>query len=86
MQPAYVTPVAPVPTCVDMLDPAGRPPPSGPEPELLLALSLLLRLLEGVVPRLATEGDFELSHPSATTARVASPATTAHARTLNTGL
>jgi hypothetical protein len=65
---------------------AGRPP-GGTELELLLALSLLLLLLlEGVVPRLATDGDFELPHTAATTARVASRATTAHTRTLNSGL
>ena len=71
MQAVNLTPAAPVPTCVDMLAPTGRPP-GGNELELPLAL---LPLLEGVVPRLATDGDFAAApQPAASSARVASPA------------
>jgi hypothetical protein len=73
MQTAYLTPAAPVPTCVDMLPPATRPP-GGTERELLVALLLL----EGVVPRLATDGDFApLPQPAASSdsaRRTAKPA------------
>jgi hypothetical protein len=71
MQEAYPTPAAPVPTSVDMLVPATRPP-GGRELELLLALSLPP---EDVVPMLAIDGGFapapQPAAPSATPAKTA---------------
>ena len=84
MQAVYLMPAA-VPTVIEMLAPIPAPP-GGNANALELLLAPLPAAFEAVVPRLATDGDFELSHPAATTARVASPATTAHSRTQNTGL
>ena len=53
MQAVYLTTGGPVPTWVDMLAP-NPPIPGGNNLELLPAA-----LFEGVVPRLATDGDFE---------------------------
>ena len=71
MQAVYWIPVGPVPTWVDMLAP-NPPIPGGNKLELLPAA-----LFEGVVPRLATGGDFEPppqpAASSPTPARTASP-------------
>jgi hypothetical protein len=58
MQPAYSTPAV-VPTYVDMLAP--KPPTPGGNFKLLLGMRAAL--LEVVVPRFATDGDFEPPHP-----------------------
>jgi hypothetical protein len=72
MQAVYLTPASPVPTCVDMLAPV---PPTLGGNNLELRLALLLLLLEGVVPRLATDDDFAPPpQPAASSARLASPA------------
>ena len=70
MQAVYSTPA--VPTSIDMLLPTGKAPEDG-KPGLLLALPLLL--FDGVVPRLAIDGDFAAPpQPAASSARLASPA------------
>jgi hypothetical protein len=69
MQAANLTPAAPLPTCVEMLPPAERPP-GGIQRDPLLALALV-PVLEDVVSRLATDGDFEPPHPDASNRRLA---------------
>ena len=73
MQAVYLTPAAPVPTCVDILAP-NPPTPGGNTLELLLGLPLL----EGVVPRLATDGGYAPSPQPA--ASSATPARTTGSR------
>jgi hypothetical protein len=76
MQAAYRTPA--VPTWIDMLLPAGKSPDDG-KPGPLLAPPVVL---EGVVPRLATDGDFEPPHPDASNARPARAQARTEERTL----
>jgi hypothetical protein len=75
MHAVYLTPA--VPTSIDMLLPTGKSPEDG-RPGLPLTPSLVV--LEGVVPRLATDGDPPPPQPPASSARTPSVARAAATR------
>jgi hypothetical protein len=72
MHAENLAPADPVPTSVEMLDPTPAPPGGNANTLELLPLALLLDV---VVVRLATDGDFDLPpHPAAASTRPVSAA------------